>query len=101
MKKRIFISSVQSEFAKERRALHEYICSDPLLGKFFDPFIFELLPAVDSRTDEVFLKEIEQAEEFKSILYRPDFLVQDEEVTPKLPKLPPSYPKLPPSYPPS
>lgn len=61
-KKKIFISSVQSEFSAERKALHEYICADPLLGKFFVPFLFELLPAVDQRTDALYLKEVEQSD---------------------------------------
>ena len=33
---RIFISSVQREFANERRMLAEYIRTDALLGRFFD-----------------------------------------------------------------
>ena len=53
----IFISSVQAEFSEERKALCDYICADPLLGKFFDPFLFERLPAVDQRADEVYLHE--------------------------------------------
>ena len=60
-KKKIFISSVQLEFSNERKALHEYICADPLLGKFFEPFLFELLPAIDQRADAVYLKEVEQS----------------------------------------
>ena len=59
---RIFISSVQKEFSEERKALHEYICSDPLMGKFFIPFLFELLPAFDKRADEVYLNEVVQAD---------------------------------------
>ncbi len=42
---RIFISSVQSEFAKERAMLGEYIRRDALLGKFFETFLFEDVPA--------------------------------------------------------
>lgn len=61
-KKKIFISSVQAEFSGERRALHEYICADPLLGKFFEPFLFELLPAIDQQADAVYLKEVEQSD---------------------------------------
>ena len=61
-KKKIFISSVQTEFSFERQALHEYICADPLLGKFFDPFLFELLPAIDQRADSVYLKEVQQSD---------------------------------------
>ncbi len=33
---RIFISSVQSEFAEERALLGQYIRTDALLGKFFE-----------------------------------------------------------------
>ncbi len=58
-KKKIFISSVQIELSEERSALYEYICSDPLLGKHFEPFLFELLPAIDQRADDVYLKEVE------------------------------------------
>lgn len=48
-KPRVFISSVQVEFASERQALHDYILADPLLGRFFEPFLFEHLPALDQR----------------------------------------------------
>mgnify|MGYP003316583249 CR=1 FL=1 len=43
-KANIFISSVQSEFAKERQMLCDYIRTDVLLGQFFIPFIFEETP---------------------------------------------------------
>ena len=39
MKLRIFISSVQKEFAEERRMLADYIRRDPLLGSFFSVFL--------------------------------------------------------------
>ncbi len=61
-KRKIFISSVQAEFSAERKALHAYICADALLGKFFEPFLFELLPAVDQRPDALYLKEVEQSD---------------------------------------
>jgi ATP-dependent DNA helicase RecG len=57
-KRNIFISSVQSEFSEERKALSSYISADPLLGKFFEPFLFEQLPAIDQRADELYLNEI-------------------------------------------
>jgi len=41
MEIRIFISSVQKEFERERKSLFEYIQQDALLGKFFVPYIFE------------------------------------------------------------
>lgn len=33
---RIFVSSVQREFAKERKALADYIRKDAILGRFFE-----------------------------------------------------------------
>ena len=45
MKYRVFISSVQKEFAKERKALASYIRNDAILGKFFEVFLFEEVPA--------------------------------------------------------
>ena len=38
---RIFISSVQREFAKGRKALADFIRKDMLLGMLFDVFLFE------------------------------------------------------------
>ena len=37
---RIFISSVQREFAKERKAFADYIRKDAILGRFFGVFLF-------------------------------------------------------------
>jgi hypothetical protein len=58
MKTRIFISSVQKEFAAERQALKTYILGDALLSRFFDVFLFEDLPASDRRPDDVYLDEV-------------------------------------------
>lgn len=45
-KLKIFISSVQNELKEERRAVKNYILSDPLLGRFIDDvFLFEDIPA--------------------------------------------------------
>jgi ATP-dependent DNA helicase RecG len=63
----VFISSVQSEFSAERKLLYDYILSDPLLGRFFDPFIFEKLPASDVRTDAIYLDRIRQSEIYLGI----------------------------------
>ncbi len=75
---KIFISSVQAEFAKERKALHEYLLSDPLLGKFFDPFLFELLPSMDQRADKVYLREVEQSDIYLGIFGK-DYGFEDAE----------------------
>lgn len=54
---KIFISSVQSEFSRERRLLYDYIRQDALLGQFFYPFIFENVPAGDLTAPQAYLKE--------------------------------------------
>ena len=56
---RIFISSVQSEFATERAMLGEYIRRDALLGKFFETFLFEDVPANEASPQQVYLGEVE------------------------------------------
>ena len=55
---RIFISSVQREFAKERKALASYIRKDAILGKFFEVFLFEEVPAQERKADGVYLAEM-------------------------------------------
>lgn len=59
---RIFISSVQSEFAQERAMLNNYIRTDALLGKFFEPFIFEDVPANEASPQRVYSSEVEAAD---------------------------------------
>jgi len=54
----IFISSVQKELAEERRALKAFVEGDPLLRRFFTVFLFEDLPAADTRADAVYLGEV-------------------------------------------
>ena len=54
---RVFISSVQREFAEERVLLCKYLREDALLGKFFQPFIFEELPAINLSAQEAYLRE--------------------------------------------
>ena len=67
-KTRLFISSVQAEFAEERQMLFEYIMSDPLLGKFFEPFLFERLPAIDQNTAAIYLNEVQQCDIYLGLL---------------------------------
>ena len=55
---RIFISSVQREFAREREQLRDYLRGDPLMRRFFDVFLFEDVPASDLRPDRVYLDEV-------------------------------------------
>lgn len=55
---RLFLSSVQKEFAAERAALRDFLRGDALLRRFFEPFLFEDVPAADRRADEVYLDEV-------------------------------------------
>ncbi len=55
---RIFVSSVQSEFHEERRALRDYVHDDVLVRRFFDVFLFEDAPAADRRPDQLYLDEV-------------------------------------------
>ena len=64
---RVFISSVQSEFVEERQMLFDYLISDALLGMFFDPFLFENLPAVAQSTSAIYLEEVERCDLFVGI----------------------------------
>ena len=66
-RKRVFISSVQSEFSAERQMLFGYLTSDALLGKFFDPFIFENVPALSDSPSNVFLNQVEKCDIYLGI----------------------------------
>ena len=56
---RIFISSVQKEFQQIRSDLKAFLLGDAVLRRFVaDVFLFEELPAVDRRADDVYLDEV-------------------------------------------
>ena len=58
---KIFISSVQNEFAKERRQIADYIRQDSLFSMYFDPFLFEELPAQDKSAQTAYLEQAADA----------------------------------------
>ena len=68
MRFKVFISSVQREFAAERQILTEYIRKDALLGKFFDVFLFEEEPACDVEARGLYLPEVERSDVYLGIL---------------------------------
>ena len=74
----IFISSVQREFAEERAALRDYLRGDPLMRRFFDPFLFEDVPATDRRPDALYLDEVERCELYVG-LFGDEYGTEDEE----------------------
>lgn len=55
---RIFISGVQGEFARERAALRAHLQANPFLRECFDAFLFEDVPAVGKRPEQVYLDEL-------------------------------------------
>jgi ATP-dependent DNA helicase RecG len=59
---RLFISSVQNEFTVERAALRDYLRGDALMRRFFEPFLFEEVPAADRRANDVYLHEVERCD---------------------------------------
>jgi len=75
---RIFISSVQKEFAVERAALRDYLRGDALMRRFFEPFLFEDIPAADRRADEVYLGKVEKCDLYVG-LFGDDYGFEDED----------------------
>ena len=74
---RIFISSVQGEFARERAALRDYVRDDVLMRRFFDVFLFEDTPASDRRPDDLYLDEVERADIYVG-LFGSDYGSEDD-----------------------
>ena len=75
---RIFISSVQTEFAQERAALRDYLRGDPLMRRFFEVFLFEEVPASDQRPDALYLDEVERCDLYVG-LFGGDYGTEDAE----------------------
>ena len=83
MKKiKIFISSVQKEFAKEREMLYEYLSNDALLGRFFEPFIFEKLPAISRQTNMIYLDEVHTCDIYIGLLGKEYGLKNEKNISP-------------------
>jgi len=69
MKKyKIFISGVQKELKEERRAVKDFILSDPLLSEYFDVFLFEDSPAKSKPAETVYLQEVRKSDVYIGIL---------------------------------
>lgn len=67
-KQTLFISSVQGEFQDERRLIAEYIRHDALLSMYFEPFLFEELPAQDKSAQSAYLEQAAQSEIYLLLL---------------------------------
>jgi len=75
---RIFLSSVQKEFAAERAALRDYLRGDVLMRRFFEVFLFEEVPAADRRADALYLDEVDRADVYLG-LFGNDYGFEDAE----------------------
>lgn len=79
---KVFISSVQREFAEERAMLSAYIRNDALLGKFFDVFIFEETPAQSASAQEVYLEQVSKCDIYVGIFGNEYGNVDSEGISP-------------------
>ena len=79
---KIFISSVQKEFSEERKLISNYIREDALLGKFFEPFIFEEIPAVDLSAQEAYISEVGRSDIYLGIYGQEYGFENDEGISP-------------------
>ncbi|MXZ41280.1 MAG: DUF4062 domain-containing protein [Caldilineaceae bacterium SB0666_bin_21] len=59
---KVFLSSVQSEFASERASLREYFQTDPLLRETFEILLFEDIPPSEVPPDAAYLERVDQAD---------------------------------------
>ena len=67
-KQKVFISSVQKEFMEERIALYNHFLSDALLSSFFEPILFEKLPANPEAPEKVYLNEVSNSKVYVVLL---------------------------------
>jgi len=81
-RQKIFISSVQREFEDERRLLCNYIRQDAMLSKFFEPFLFEELPAIDLSAQQAYLSEVNNCDIYLAILGQSYGSVPENEISP-------------------
>lgn len=79
---KIFISSVQREFAEEREMLAQYIGSDALLGRFFEVFLFEQMPASSRVAREVYLEEVKTCDVYLGLIGETYGFEDEEGVSP-------------------
>ena len=75
---RIFISSVQREFAREREQLRDYLRGDSLMRCFFEVFLSEETPASDRRPDRACLDEVDRCDIYVGLFGR-DYGSEDTE----------------------
>lgn len=75
---KLFISSVQHEFEAERLEIATYIRQDAVMGRFFEPFLFEELPAKDVSAQQAYLAEVTETDVYLGLFGR-DYGYEDAE----------------------
>ena len=81
--KKIFISSVQKEFERERAAIKRMVESDPIIKPHFEAFVFEIdAPAADKTTREVYLSELKKSDVYLVLVGDKYGYCADGEVSP-------------------
>lgn len=68
MKYKIFVSGVQKELKKERRAVKEFLRKDALLSEYFDVFLFEDSPAKSKSAEMAYIEEVRKSDIYIGIL---------------------------------
>lgn len=58
----IFLSSVQNEFAEERKMIADLIENDPIFKRFFSIYTFECEAAQDRKPEKAYLKAVEESD---------------------------------------
>ena len=76
---KIFISSVQKEFAQQRLDMKAFLLGDAVLRRFVsEVYLFEEQPAKDRRADQVYLEEVERCDIYLG-LFGYDYGFEDKE----------------------
>lgn len=65
---KIFVSGNQTELKEERMAIKETISGTPIIKDFFDPFLFEDVPATGRDAVSTYLEEVKRSDIYIGIL---------------------------------
>ena len=79
---KIFISSVQAEFAKERQLIYDFIHQDELLSQYFEPFIFEQISAQNTNPQQLYLDEAARSQVYLLLVGKQYGNAADGELSP-------------------
>ena len=78
---KVFISSNQSEFSKERKFLHDELKKDTYFSRNVELFVFEIDGARTESANEVFLNEVEEADIYIGLIGQNYGNIYDDDVS--------------------